>query len=626
MRSLLFYLLNYDCVTFYDYLETLRLSDGKSGIPSSTWLTTDTASDIYQYAKDRIYTVSSNKVKSPLKKQKTLTQMESNRTIDPYVSVDSIQFHLEENPKWKQLENTIESIYETIQNNNNPNINGRVLILASNEKTCSQIRTYLELGGKTLLNRLIHKLIGPQIRKQQRKIDKQKEEKLGESKKKKGVKRKSLQNSELDLLSQHVSNFEENQEEIEKSKLEESILVYEIDSDDEKVQNEDEDEKFEDFKPPPSVDSNDDNSNHDLDNDVIMNLKKHPIDEYFEIIPDKVVKKLNEPKEMQLLIHSLYDTSTILDDLMPSFVILYENDLSFIRRIEHYQCKYPYIPLHVYLLSYDRNSVEYKQYQATVEREKEAFKKLIVSYGRLTIVIDAREFRSTLPSLLNSSGYKVIPIQISVGDYIVSKHCCVERKSTTDLWQSLNSGRLFQQSEKMIKYYKHAVLLIQFEQDEAFVLPDPYSGFYSYEDGKIEEKSIMTKLVLTALHFPKLKIAYSRTPAATGKFFYMMKHQVLQYNDYDMEENEEDYEPDVSLAQAIGTSEHVEENESSNQAIEFLARLPGVTVENMPRIINSVTNLYELADMSVSDLSDIMQSKENAKKLYDYLRESIDME
>lgn len=699
MRTLLFYLLNYDCVTFYDYLETLRLSDGKNGIPSSNWLLTDTASDIYMHAKERIYTLETSKLKSPLKKQKTLTQMAQGRDGDPYVHVDRINFILEENPKWKKLEETLDSIYQIIRTTTNPNINGRVLILVSNEKSCSQVRTYLELGGKTLLNRLIHKLIGPHIKKQQRKLEKEKQEKLGQddkkspksTTKKKGAKKKDMQENELELLSQHVSAYVQNDEEIEKSKLEESILVHHVEDiasgDEAEIETDSEEEPEIIQVKSPSKKKKEVKNNLTNGSSSSPQTPKtppssnHPLDDFFEIIESESMTS-----EMQLFIHSLYDTATILDELMPSFVVLYENDLAFVRKLEQYQCKYPFIPLHVYLISYDHKSVEYKQYCATVEKEKEAFKKLIMSYGKMTvpsmdtllsnillrerktqsdsvklvpkafadtrkaggnlavigsssqpqgefnfgekskIIIDAREFRSSLPSLLNLSGYRVIPLQISVGDYILSKHCCVERKSTSDLWQSLGSGRLFQQAENMVKYYKHAVLLIQFEEDEAFALPDPYPGYATREDGRIEEKSIITKLVLTVSHFPKLKISYSRSPAVTGKYFYMMKHQVLQYNDFDMSESEEDYEPDIALAQAIGTSNHEEEAESTNQAIDFLSRMPGVTTENISRIMNAVTNLYELCDLSLEELAEIMNSQENAKRLYDFLNDPIDVE
>lgn len=59
------------------------------------------------------------------------------------------------------------------------------------------------------------------------------------------------------------------------------------------------------------------------------------------------------------------------------------------------------------------------------------------------VIVDMREFRSTLPSLLHASNMLIIPVTLQVGDYILSPEMCVERKSIPDLIQSFNSGRLY---------------------------------------------------------------------------------------------------------------------------------------------------------------------------------------
>ena len=58
------------------------------------------------------------------------------------------------------------------------------------------------------------------------------------------------------------------------------------------------------------------------------------------------------------------------------------------------------------------------------------------------VIVDMREFRSTLPSLLHAAKILVIPATLTVGDYILSPDICVERKSIHDLVQSFTSGRL----------------------------------------------------------------------------------------------------------------------------------------------------------------------------------------
>ena len=53
-----------------------------------------------------------------------------------------------------------------------------------------------------------------------------------------------------------------------------------------------------------------------------------------------------------------------------------------------------------------------------------------------------REFRSSLPILLDEIGVIVVPVTLEVGDYILAPEICVERKSIADLVGSLASGRL----------------------------------------------------------------------------------------------------------------------------------------------------------------------------------------
>ena len=61
---------------------------------------------------------------------------------------------------------------------------------------------------------------------------------------------------------------------------------------------------------------------------------------------------------------------------------------------------------------------------------------------KMQVIVDMREFRSSLPPILYAEGLKIIPCTLQVGDYILSPTICVERKSIPDLISSLTSGRL----------------------------------------------------------------------------------------------------------------------------------------------------------------------------------------
>ena len=93
---------------------------------------------------------------------------------------------------------------------------------------------------------------------------------------------------------------------------------------------------------------------------------------------------------------------------------------------------------------------------------------LILDLPSLQVIVDMREFMSSLPNVLNQKGMRIIPVTLEVGDYVLSPLICVERKSIQDLFMSFTSGRLYHQVETMVRYYQIPVLLIEFSQDKSF--------------------------------------------------------------------------------------------------------------------------------------------------------------
>ena len=67
------------------------------------------------------------------------------------------------------------------------------------------------------------------------------------------------------------------------------------------------------------------------------------------------------------------------------------------------------------------------------------------------IAVDSREFSSSNPIHLHEKGFWIIPMQLTVGDYILSDEICIEKKAvqTGDLFESFKSGRLLQQISNM---------------------------------------------------------------------------------------------------------------------------------------------------------------------------------
>ena len=94
------------------------------------------------------------------------------------------------------------------------------------------------------------------------------------------------------------------------------------------------------------------------------------------------------------------------------------------------------------------------------------------------VIIDVREFRSELPSLIWKRGIDIEPVTLEVGDYILTPEICIERKSVSDLIGSLNNGRLYQQALQMSRFYKKPMLLIEFDQKQTFHLTVKFIIFH----------------------------------------------------------------------------------------------------------------------------------------------------
>ncbi|KAF8639006.1 hypothetical protein AX17_001785 [Amanita inopinata Kibby_2008] len=332
----------------------------------------------------------------------------------------------------------------------------------------------------------------------------------------------------------------------------------------------------------------------------------------------------------------------LLAELQPKFVVMFEPCMEFVRRIEVYRSSHPGLGVRVYHMVYHDSCEEHK-YLAGIRKEKESFERLIkeratmllpileerregagneiiktissrIAGGRRElntepsrVIVDMREFRSTLPSLLHAANLMVVPATLTVGDYILTPDICVERKSLADLVASFNSGRLYTQCELMSVHYKHPILLIEFEEDKAFSL-ELVSELKSYvkptgkypvknkPSGVIDPDSTVTiqsKIVLLTLSFPRVRIIWSSSPYASAEIFNDLKSS--------------NPEPDPKKAIAIGAEDDPDVGAGINAAAEELLRcLPGINDKNVKYVMGKVKTVRELCQMSLAQVQGML--------------------
>lgn len=342
----------------------------------------------------------------------------------------------------------------------------------------------------------------------------------------------------------------------------------------------------------------------------------------------------------------------ILEEVKPRYVVMFEPDAAFIRRVEVYRSSHRDRNIKVYFMYY-QDSVEEQRYLSIVRREKDAFTKLIRERGAMAltlnstapedpqeaflrtintriagggrvaataepprVVVDVREFRSSLPSQLHGRSMEIVPAMLTVGDYVLTTGICIERKSIRDLISSLNNGRLYNQAESMIKYYKNPMLLIEFEREKAFTLEmfsdlslgGPSAGMFS----KIGEPDLQAKIVMLTIAFPRLKIVWSSSPFQTAEIFEELKRGLE--------------EPDPVKAVEAGLDVlgggDPESGTYASTPGEMLRVLPGVTEPVAQRLQLEVGSITELANMGEDRIAELV-GKEVARQIVRFFERNV---
>ena len=219
---------------------------------------------------------------------------------------------------------------------------------------------------------------------------------------------------------------------------------------------------------------------------------------------------------------------------------------------------------------------------------------------RKCVIVDTREFRSVLPLMLHRENIEIVPMTLTVGDYILTPKICIERKSIPDLFGSLRSGRLYKQAEQMCTHFEHPMLLIEFDDNRPFRLEDTHSD-------KLTEYSIVSKLVLVLLHFPALHFLWTTHPRATASLFNRLK------------ENKDEPEDHIAAASNLSSNSFDSTEGTASHLVNqsTLRLVPGVTAGNFHRVLGKVKTLAQMSRLSQSSLQTFM-GKLNGKVAWDF--------
>uniref|UniRef100_A0A0D3FCK6 ERCC4 domain-containing protein n=1 Tax=Oryza barthii TaxID=65489 RepID=A0A0D3FCK6_9ORYZ len=655
LRKLLDYLVRYDAVTYLKYLDTLRVSEGVR----SVWIFADSSHKIFDLSKRRVYQVvradgtkvAADNKGTPTKKRKVARassrkgkETENEGSSDNKDNTQKVNAEmgivveeiLEEAPKWKVLRELLQEIAEEQAKGDGDNVNpvhedginesGIVLVACKDERSCVQLQECISKGSHQVMRAEWEKYL------------------LGKAELH-GLHRKNKKTSQqlkgFGVLDGEVPmRSGESAGPVSISKLEANALLAaasEI-STVTKEANLADDSNVSCKKRSFGKGKGKGKFKKTMAKREASKLRNRNTTEHTDLEVEGQSGKTDEQAETDACKLSAED-----DSASAPAVDKAANNLSAFGDSVDTE---PLPPVQFYALD---NSAEVQKFESSIRRENEAFESLIrqkslmmipvdqngrcigptlanepealLSQNSLTrkaggrkplekemqVIVDMREFMSSLPNVLHQKGIRIIPVTLEVGDYVLSPLICVERKSIADLFQSFASGRLYNQIETMVRYYKIPVLLIEFSQDKSF-------SFQSASEigDDVSPTNIISKLSLLVLHFPRLRIVWSRSLHATADIFLSLKT------------NQD--EPDESKAMRVGvpSEDGVVENDVraenyNTSAIEFLRRLPGVTDSNYRRIMEECNSLAELALLPVERLSELMGTQKGARMLKEFL-------
>ncbi|KAM7381978.1 hypothetical protein PAMA_012712 [Pampus argenteus] len=341
LRVLLLYLTQYDCVTFLNLLESLRSSQKMFG-SNSGWLFLDSSTSMFVNARNRVYRIPERK-----KKLKAGTEPENQKPSS--VSEVKRELVLEKSPKWAALTEVLQEIER--ENKSSQHEPGHVLICASDDRTCAQLQQYIRHGSDLLLNKLYARTIAKRDTASAAAFDLDSHKK-GKAWPKKGTKgnesvqtKKSTKSKKRQslTLTQMVGKEEADKSAVMGSSGDEDELMEEQEGEEEQLK-------------------------LDLSSDAYYGVLKEPLTVIHPL------KGCTDP-------HSL---TRVLHEVEPSFVVLYDAEISFVRQLEIYKACRPGKPLRVYFLIYG-GSTEEQKYLTALSKEKKAFEHLIREKATMVI-------------------------------------------------------------------------------------------------------------------------------------------------------------------------------------------------------------------------------------------------
>lgn len=205
----------------------------------------------------------------------------------------------------------------------------------------------------------------------------------------------------------------------------------------------------------------------------------------------------------------------------------------------------------------------------------------------IRVYADDREESSGVPSILRSLGITVFLRQLSVGDYIVGDNIAVERKSITDLVNSVFDKRFFDQIERLTSSYEISFLLIEGNLNRIYKITSNWKAINS--------------ALISVMTIQNLRVIYSLDKQETAEILKKLAEK-FQLND--------NKKRSISLHDKPKFENIKEEQEyiveSFPQIGEILAK----------KLLEKFGTIKNICNANISDIEKAIGSRKKAEEIY----------
>ncbi|AEE93722.1 nucleotide excision repair nuclease, Xpf [Acidianus hospitalis W1] len=208
----------------------------------------------------------------------------------------------------------------------------------------------------------------------------------------------------------------------------------------------------------------------------------------------------------------------------------------------------------------------------------------------LRIYVDNREKNSGIPEILKDIGISVIIEQLDVADYVLADGVAVERKSVSDLVNSVFDKRFFDQINRLTSAYETSFLLIEGNLNRIREITEKW-------------KAINSALISIIVDYD-VKVIYSSDKRDTAEVLVKLAEKFQEHG---------------GKKRIINLHDKPKFESIKDIQLYVVESFPNIGEVNAKKLLEKFSTIRNICNASISDLERVLGSRKRAEELYKIL-------